>query len=56
MKVGDLVKLKRPPSCGPWSPPGKLYFVTRITQNTARVYGRPSARFITDYEVVSEAR
>ena len=55
VKVGDLVKLKNPPPSGDWSDPNKLYLVTSITLNTARVYGKEGGRFQTDYEVISEA-
>ena len=56
MKVGDLVKLKNPPSSGDWSDPNRIYLVTRIRENTARVLGFSGGRFKTDYEVVSENR
>ena len=56
MKVGDLVKLKNPPSSGDWSDPNRIYLVTRVSENTARVFGFPVGRFKTDYEVISESR
>ena len=56
MKVGDLIKLKNPPSSGPWSDPNKIYLVTGMTENTVRVHERPGGRFKTDYEIVSASR
>ena len=54
IKVGDLVKLKNPPPSGHWSDPNRIYLVTRVTENTARVYGFPGGRFKTNFEVISE--
>ena len=63
MKVGDLVKLKRPTTKSfnkvflvTASRPSKNFIVTEWRINWVRVLGRDGWQHVSDFEVVSESR